>query len=200
MIIDIDLYTSIIEGLNPNEYIFLYLLYKNHIITLQKLFKFTNYLTKDEVNSLINRKFLTAQPTFNIEKYTETLRHLIVEATFIKLLPQSITNPFEELLTKFPKRVKRTDGVNDYLLTDLKKSKIKYNNLVNKTTNLHQHILECLEYELKHRHKNNTMKFMRRLPNWLESEEWRTFEQSMEEDKDNIKNERIETSYGTELL
>ena len=105
---------------------------------------------------------------------------------------------FEELYAAFPVSVVRPDGKRESLRTDRKRCATKYNRLA-KRKDVHEHILKCLEYEIKDRTRNNSTMYMKKMPNWLSSEAWKEYEEKM------IANEVIdnileEDSYGTKLL
>lgn len=103
---------------------------------------------------------------------------------------------FEEFLTVFPASTVRPNGTKDYLKTDIQRCKTVYNRLVKNNVSLHNTIINCLKFELQKRQSSNGMAFMKRLPNWLRSEEWKSYEQEI---KDSNMNIIINTSYGTDL-
>jgi hypothetical protein len=104
---------------------------------------------------------------------------------------------FEELYLKFPVSVVRPDGKRESLRTARKQCERKYRNLA-KRKDTHEHILKCLEFEIKERTINDTLKFMKKMPNWLSSEVWKEYEEKMKVSFliDNM----VEEQYGTEII
>jgi len=103
---------------------------------------------------------------------------------------------FEELFMIFPLKVIRTNGVSDYLKTEKTYCKNIYDSRVARNKQKHDHIMRCLRKELEIREKENSMAFMKRLSNWLASQEWKSFEDRLDESV-LVKNE-VRT-YGTTL-
>lgn len=101
---------------------------------------------------------------------------------------------FEEFYAKFPVSVIRPDGNREQLRTAKARCKTKYNRLA-KRKDVHEHIMSCLEKEISHRKSKDSMKFMKKMPNWLAAESWKEFE-----GMDESLVESIETTYGTELI
>ncbi|GAG01937.1 unnamed protein product, partial [marine sediment metagenome] len=60
----------------------------------------------------------------------------------------------------------------------------------------HDHILKCLMFEIQEREKEGSMSYMKRLPNWLSSEEWKSYEERVE-DSQSVTTE--EKSYGHDV-
>jgi hypothetical protein len=103
---------------------------------------------------------------------------------------------FEELLIEFPGKVVRPDGTSDYLKTDLNKSRKLYTQLVKKDAVLHKQIMECLKLEIRERSRTNKLGYMKRLPKWLITEEWKIWQQFLGEDTDIA---TLDLGYGLKL-
>lgn len=106
---------------------------------------------------------------------------------------------FKEFLVAFPLKVTRTDGTVDYLRTDQSKARMLYLAYTKGKKSIHDHILKCLQHEVKYRESNGSMKFMKRMTSWLSSQEWESFEDQID-DLGNIAYKENELGYGTELL
>jgi len=78
---------------------------------------------------------------------------------------------FSELLDKFPVSVIRKDGTKDYLRTDKKKAERLYKRITRGRKDIHEYILACLDFELVERKRNNNIMWMKKIPNWLSSNE-----------------------------
>ena len=107
-------------------------------------------------------------------------------------------NLFNELLNAFPTSVIRTDGSKDYLRTDKKKAERLYKKITRGRKDIHEHILKCLEYEIASRMQQNKMMWMKKLPNWLSSNEWETWGEKMKDDDIEALFGK-EDEYGTEV-
>lgn len=106
---------------------------------------------------------------------------------------------FKDFLSTFPLKVTRTDGTVDYLRTDQSKARMLYLACTRGKKSIHDHILKCLQHEIKYRESNNSMKFMKRMTSWLSSQEWESFEDQID-DLGNITFKENELGYGTELI
>jgi hypothetical protein len=104
---------------------------------------------------------------------------------------------FDELLERYPVFVIRPDGNKDFLRTDKKGNRRKYESLTNRSKSKHEHILKCLEFEIKTREREGSLKYMKRLNNWLTDREWEIWAERMEVD---TQTELKTTTYGTELV
>ena len=102
---------------------------------------------------------------------------------------------FEEIYMNFPTSVTRTNGSIDYLRTEKTYCKNIYDNLIGRNRSKHEHMLACLKKEVEIRNKEKSFAYMKRLSNWLSSEEWRSFESRLDESI--IANN--EEGYGTSL-
>ena len=102
---------------------------------------------------------------------------------------------FEELLDLFPSTVIRPDGKKEYLKTDLRRSKSKYKTITNDQVDIHNHIMQCLALEIATRTANNSMKYFRRIFNWLNTEGWKEFENNLSD-----KTIELTDGYGTDII
>lgn len=118
-----------------------------------------------------------------------------ITSKFVKEMSDG--DSFEELLNTFPIKVTRRNGVIDYLRTDRAQSKKLYGMILAGNPTLHEHVIRCLRYEIDLRTKEGSMGYMKRLPNWLVSREWKSFEDRVV-DSMNVQREEV-AAYGTEL-
>ena len=119
-------------------------------------------------------------------------------SSFIKRL--FITDDlFKEFLFTFPLKVTRTDGTVDYLRTDQSKAKMLYLAYTKNKKSIHDHILKCLKHEINFREQNGTMKYMKRMTTWLNSQEWESSEDQID-DLGELTYKDKDMGYGTELL
>jgi len=106
---------------------------------------------------------------------------------------------FKEFLEAFPLKVIRTDGTVDYLRTDQSKARMLYLANTRGKKSIHDHILKCLKQEVKYRESNGSLPFMKRMTSWLNSSEWESYEDQID-DLGSIAHKGEEVVYGTELL
>jgi len=120
-----------------------------------------------------------------------------VRPAFIKILAQG--DYFDEILQTYPAFISRPDGSKDYLKVDLNRCRKLYSKITGNKYMVHQNILNCLQYEVALRRKENSFAYMKRLPKWLTSEEWKSYEQRiLDESLSTIRKEE-ELGYGNKL-
>lgn len=182
------------NGITPNQFTLLYLLYHNkdsfkefvEILTLEVVCK--------ELEVLEKSKFI-----HNLNKTNEVeTSKIVLRGNFLKLIStDAVTDYFEEFIHLYPVKVQRPDGFHDYLRTDLQRCRKKYNQIVGGKITKHKRLMDLLKYEIEVRERENSMKFMKRLPKWLASEEWEVFDERKKSDKiTDVK----QNGYGTSLL
>jgi hypothetical protein len=103
-----------------------------------------------------------------------TFRHIKPSNKFIQLTTYT-GDPFDEFYSIFPVKVLRPDGNYDYLRMDRNRCKKIYHNIVRVNKTMHDHIMECLKLEINERNRTGKMSFMKRMPTWLTSEEWKVY-------------------------
>lgn len=105
---------------------------------------------------------------------------------------------FEEFWMHYPVSVIRPDGAYCALRTARKQCERAYKKIAGRKDQ-HDHIIKCLMFEVKERERTDGMKWMKKMPNWINSEAWKEYEQkmlnadlfSLEEEKD---------KYGTTVI
>lgn len=191
MTIEIDTDLLLKHNLNANQFMLAYLLYKGEYTIITDLIESVDKNTlKSDLEHLENERFV-----HDLNTGTELdLSSIIVRNKFMSLFKADV-DIFEELLELYPVKVQRPDGFYDYLRTDAKRCKARYNRIVAGRMSKHDRILKALKYELDTRKAEGSMMYMKRLPKWLSSEEWKVFEERMKDDAPKTGNQ----SYGTEL-
>lgn len=84
---------------------------------------------------------------------------------------------FEEFYQAFPTKVTRPDGNMDYLRRDKLKCKTKYKRITKNNLLIHDHIMDCLNFEVNSRSTRDNMAYMKRMKNWLDAEEWKVIDE-----------------------
>jgi hypothetical protein len=176
MVVDINIDKILKLGITADVYMLLYLIHKKNYLVANKYLAKNPILTKEVLDDLINKRLIhnsNLPGECNPEKIQ--IRDIFV---------QNVIKPtgfYDEFLEHFPIKVLRPDGNTDYLRTDLKRCKVIYNKMTKGDREIHNNIVRCLDEEVKIRNATNQMKFMKRLPKWLASEEWETWRLKLED-------------------
>lgn len=190
MIVTIDLDKMYKLGITPDEYILLQLIQNKAFVSAKRLIQKTPTLTYSTLEKLVSKRLI-----HNLNKNNEfDVTHIMLRSNFIGVVSKD--DYFDELLMVFPTMVTRPDGTDDYLKTDLNKSRKLYSQLIKKDEVLHKQIMECLKLEVDERKRTNKMGYMKRLYKWLHSEEWNAWQQKRVASS-NI--ETIDLGYGLNL-
>jgi hypothetical protein len=123
------------------------------------------------------------------------LKQVRISNLFMKVL--SGDDLFEELYQTYPVKVIRDNGISDYLRAERYNSEKLYDFAVNDNKSKHEHILKCHKYEINHRELEGSMRYMKRMYKWLQTQEWKSYEERV----GNTDNANLgkEVKYGTEL-
>ena len=192
MILEIDLNQIANSKLSGNQFIICYLLFLKHFDYLNMYLTANNFIFfKEDIEYLMNNEYVTRY------QYDEPLniRGFSVTAKFINLVSNGKEDYFDEFLAEYPVSVLRGGGIVDYVRTGISKARIKYNMITRKNRSKHEHIVKCLQYELRKRESENSLGFLKKLPKWLEDEEWKAYELCLN-DNQLIKKE---LGYGNQL-
>jgi hypothetical protein len=190
MIVTIDTDKMFKLGITPDEYTLLQLIQNHALISAKKLIQKTPTLTSSTLDKLVEKRLIhNSNPKGEMDVCRIMLRN-----TFIGVIAKD--DYFEELLLEYPGKVVRPDGTNDYLKTDLNKCRKLYTQLIKKDEVLHKQIMECLKLEVRERNRTGKIGYMKRLPKWLLSEEWKTWQLQLGE---NTSIEAIDLGYGLKL-
>lgn len=168
------------NDLTANQFLILQLICENDALRLDK------FINDEDIEQLKSKGFLTVDKEGNLEVTKEYLSTLQGKGFF------------EELWLTFPVSVIRPDGIRDSLRTSRKRVRTAYKRIVKNRKDNHEHIIACLKLEIRERTKNDTMKYMKKLPNWLSSESWKEWEEKLKLDA--IFDHEEETDYGTNIL
>jgi hypothetical protein len=195
MIIEIDTKTLVDEKLTPTQHFVLQLISLGQHKYLKSWYESLNddHSIMSELRRLIDMEFILSLNTSDE----------VIDFTKLFLLPRSIKllgadrDWFQELVNIYPVKAIRSDGIKDYLRTDQERCRNIYNRKINGNLKKHEHVLDLLKYELQVRTNEGSMSYMKRLPKWLASEEWKVFEERRENEGD-TKDEG--GTYGTDLV
>jgi len=189
MIVTIDTDKMFKLGITPDEYTLLQLIQNRALVSAAKLIQKVPTLTSSTLEKLVDKRLIH---NTNQDGKMDVTR-IMLRNTFVGEVKKD--DLFEELLLEYPGKVVRPDGTNDYLKTDLTKCRKLYIQLIKKDEVLHKQIMDCLKLEVRERNRTNKMGYMKRLPKWLLSEEWKTWQQQLGESDV----ETIDLGYGLKL-
>ena len=191
MLLHVDIKHLIKYKITIDEYLIIQLLYdKNYDL-------YYNYLNNYSVveKELLFSKLYKSGLIRNTNKPNE-YNHENIELDNWANVMLAKGDYFDEFLQHYPTTVIRPDGVKDYLRTDINRCRILYNKITKGNQALHNNIVNCIKYEVRLRNADGSMKYMKRLPKWLSSEEWKISEQRM---KDDVIVSPTELGYGNKL-
>jgi len=165
MLVDINVDTLIKHKITANQFLIAYLISKENLHLLHLYIESNKGYNKADLEALVKARFI-----HNSNKGKDfDLSKISVRPKFENLI--AVGDHFDELIALFPKRVRRTSGSNDYLRTDLNRCRKLYNKITKGRRQVHDHIMDCLRYELEVRRLENSYAYMKRIPKWLSSEE-----------------------------
>ena len=169
MILEID--TSILDRiptLSINQLVFLTLVLNDIKTDIQRLLSLVN---EEEIQELETQGLISIQydrDTQVISK-TEKLEELLKEDKAM----------FDMFYDQFPVYVMRPDGTKGFLRANVNKCRKEYNHIVGKSKAMHEHIMNCLKYEIDERMRTGKIGYMKTMWKWLTQREWETIEEQM---------------------
>tara|TARA_R110000744_G_scaffold282414_2_gene394159 strand:- start:1128 stop:1679 length:552 start_codon:yes stop_codon:yes gene_type:complete len=165
MNVDIDFETLSQTGMSADDYLYLYIIYKETYTYLDNLNLKPN-LEKLQENGYI--------------KLGETPDQHFVRQEFIDLFSSNFDQMFAELIGTYPMKVMTTDrGVRILHAKDPDgksnlKAKGRYEKIVGTKLYKHQHIMKCLNTELTVNRFN--LAYMQNLETWINNHTWEKYE------------------------
>lgn len=188
MILELD--TSWLNKLNIsiNQLVFINLVLNENQKNNQDIHSLLSRVGEPEIQDLINRNIITFEEkdSNKIYKVSEnTVEDLKVKADM-----------FDELYNTFPVYVVRPDGTKGFLRANVNKCRHEYKKIIGKSIALHNHIMECLNYELQNKIMTGKLGYMKTMWKWITQHEWECYEEQMQDDI-NTTNESL---YGTTVI
>lgn len=191
--LEVSLETLIKNKLTAHQFLIVKLIHEKRFENLDKYIKSSKSLNniEEDLNHLNNVGLIDLYNSTNPKDF----KNIKVTSKFIKEMSED--DYFDELVNLYPVKVVRKNGVTDYLRTERASSRRLYEMIVARNKSKHEHIMKCLRYEVDLRSREGSLGYMKRLPNWLVSREWKSFEDRIV-DSENVQNQEI-TKYGTEI-
>ena len=188
MIIELNTKLLDIQDINSNQLIFLSLvLDKNQKTYNQDVRKIVSLISDKEILDLIADGFITSIERGKSITYqaTDQLREIV----------RPKQDYFDLFYEMYPTYVLRPDGTKNYLRANVNKCRHLFNVYVGQSEAMAQHLIQCLDFEMKKKTSEGKLSYMKTMWRWLVDHQW---EESEEEMQDTSKQE--ESTYGTELI
>ena len=147
-------------------------------------------VNESDINNLKEQNILTKESEYQDKEFNK----LFINESFLDKIKQK--DPFDEFSALYPVSVIRTDGTKDYLKGAPSNCRKLYSKVVGKSREKHEHIIECLKFELSNKRLTNKMGYMKRMYKWLTSEEWVLYDEFL---KDKKVQKTVEKIYGTDV-
>lgn len=185
MILELD--TSLLNKLNIslNQLVFLSLVMNENQKDNQDIRELFSRVNEEEIQDLIVRNIIIIEPMNNGVKYS-------LSDNIIKLLQSNRDSMFDEFYETFPVYVIRPDGTKGFLRANVNKCRKEYNRIIGKSRAMHEHIMQCLRYELDDKTRTGKLGYMKTMWKWLTQHEWECYEDQLKVQED--------YSYGTDCL
>lgn len=188
MILEID--TSILDripNLSINQLVFLTLVLSDIKVINQDIQKLLSLVNEEEIHELELQGLILItldESGSQVISKTEKLASLLKEDKTM----------FDEFYDQFPVYVTRPDGTKGFLRSNINKCRKEYNHIIGKSKAMHEHIMNCLRYEIDNKMQTGKMGYMKTMWKWLTQHEWETIEEQMKLE------EPIDYNYGTDIF
>lgn len=172
MILEID--TSILDripNLSINQLVFLTLVLNDIKTINQDIQKLLSLVNEEEIQEL------ETQGLISIHKYEDN--QVINKTDKLEELLGREISMFDEFYDQFPVYVIRPDGTKGFLRANINKCRKEYNRIVGKSKAMHEHIMNCLKYEIDNKMQTGKIGYMKTMWKWLTQREWETIEEQM---------------------
>lgn len=185
MILELD--TSLLETLNIsiNQLVFISLVLNENQKDHQDILKLLSRVKEEEIQDLIQRNIIITQTMNNGISYQ-------LSNDIINTLRKRNDSMFDEFYETFPVYVIRPDGTKGFLRANVNKCRKEYNRIVGKSRAMHEHIMNCLRYELDDKMRTGKLGYMKTMWKWLTQHEWECYEEQLKV--------KEEDTYGTNIL
>lgn len=185
MIVQVNTEVLLKHRLTPNQFLLMQLVLDEKQQVLSRLLKLFPGMQQD-IDTLISIDVLRRIGRANEFGVTDNCKNQL----FGKDL-------FEELLALFPTYTIRPTGTKEFLKTDLRRSKAKYSQITKDQIDSHETILRCLQLEIKTKTATGSMKYFKKIYNWLTSEGWKEFEPLLNTTGNGEVEPNLSNGYGT---
>lgn len=190
MILEID--TSIIDRIpykiSINQLVFLTLLLNDNQTINQDIQRLLSLVNEEEIKELEDYGLITIQFDNDNQVISKT-------DELLELLKEDKSN-FDEFYDQFPVYVVRPDGTKGFLRANVNKCRKEYNRIVGKSKAMHQHLMNCLRFEIDNKMITGKIGYMKTMWKWLTQHEWETIEEQLKVEQSVIQ----DNNYGTDVF
>ena len=187
MILELD--TSLLNkfDISINQLVFINLVLNDNQPNNQDIHELLSRVNEEEIQDLIQRNIIVVNNTDNNIIYSpsiELLNAIKNQDTF-----------FDEIYESFPVYVIRPDGTKGFLRSNVNKCRKEYNRIIGKSRAMHEHIMNCLRYEINNKTITGKIGYMKTMWKWLTQHEWECYEEQM-----NLEQQQTEYQYGAAIM
>ena len=168
-------------SLNINQAVYLTLKMNKNQNKNQSIHKLLDLMSDTEIKELIDHSLLTEDKEL-VKEYKEKL--------------EPCSDFFQQFYNTYPDVVTRSDGTRGFLKANVNKCRKEYNKIVGKSLAMHEHIMDCLKFEMDKKLTTGRTAYFKNLWNWLVQHEWEAIENEMEYER----KESNEISYGNSVV
>lgn len=172
MILELD--TSLLNKLNItiNQLVFISLVLNDNQTKNQDIHELLSRVNEEDIQDLIQRNIITATKDNGSMIYSPS-------EELISYTKKDIDSMFNEFYETFPVYVIRPDGTKGFLRSNINKCRKEYNRIVGKSKAMHQHIIDCLQYEIDNKMITGKIGYMKTMWKWLTQHEWECYEEQL---------------------
>lgn len=186
MILEID--TSLLEKLKDpsiDQLVFLTIVSNDNIkANNQDIQRLLSLVNEEEIRKLISQGLIIVT--------TKGDGNQVVEKTSkLDELFKEDKSMFDMFYDQFPVYVTRPDGTKGFLRSNINKCRKEYNRIVGKSKAMHEHIMNCLRFEVENKALTGKLGYMKTMWKWLTQHEWETVEEQMKVEEQEYGNDII---------
>ena len=185
MILELDISLLKTLNLSINQLAFISLVLSENQKDHQDIQELLSRVNEEEIQDLIQRNIIITQTMNNGISYQ-------LSDDIINTLRKHNDSMFDEFYETFPVYVIRPDGTKGFLRANVNKCRKEYNRIVGKSRAMHEHIMDCLRYELDDKMRTGKLGYMKTMWKWLTQHEWECYEEQLKV--------KEEDTYGTNIL
>lgn len=195
MILELD--TSLFDifgniNISINQLVFLTLVLNGNQNNNQDIHQFLSRISESEIQELVNNNLITVTISGDDKIYS-------VSDEVKEDLKKQEKSLFDEFYEVFPVYVTRPDGTKGFLRANINKCRKEYNRIIGKSKAMHEHLLQCLRYEVENKMITGKIGYMKTMWKWLTQHEWEVTEEAMREE-DSYSETSNRDSYGTNVI
>ena len=174
MILELD--TSLLSryDLSLNQLVFTSLVLNENQTNNQDIHELLSRVNEEEILNLVQRGIIVVTTSDDEQIYSPSKELL----EFTKKGKDSM---FDEFYEVFPVYVIRPDGTKGFLRANINKCRKEYNRIIGKSLAMHEHIMNCLKYEIDDKMRTGKIGYMKTMWKWLTQHEWECYEEEITE-------------------